>query len=356
MTPSITTQDRQVRLHFSGGVTEQHRMLASDLATTVDALRRTVELITLEAHSVETRNRDRIPADMRRQFGLYIFAPTAGSFHLEGLIGGPPELHDAEKGISQICGLFRDCWQALVEGDWLTLETLLPDRIRRQRWCDAAAKVPPRPGSGIALQLEIGTARWPLAAVPQRLAELRDRQTPATRESLINGYLAEIDFLDRTFSLRYPVDNRLVSGSYSEAVEDFLLANPRELIQVAGQVLYDAEGRPMRIVSAVAFDIIDSAPVLVTEILTSTGPRLALQPFEIPVSLDETEQYLVAVYPPLALDLSARTRQELTIMIEEDLEALWRNIVTADDTCLAPDARTLKEWLLARFGGDAHAA
>ncbi len=93
-----------------------------------------------------------------------------------------------------------------------------------------------------------------------------------------------------------------------------------------------------------------------TEILTDTGPRLALQPFEIPVSLDETEQYLVAVYPPLALDLSARTRQELTIMIEEDLEALWRNIVTADDACLAPDARTLKEWLLARFGGDAHAA
>jgi hypothetical protein len=57
-------------------------------------------------------------------------------------------LHDAEKEISQICGLFRDCWQALVEGDWLTLETLLPDRIRRQRWCDAAAKVPPRPGPG----------------------------------------------------------------------------------------------------------------------------------------------------------------------------------------------------------------
>jgi hypothetical protein len=152
------------------------------------------------------------------------------------------------------------------------------------------------------------------------------------------------------------VDNRLVSGSYSEAVEDFLLANPRELIQVAGQVLCDAEGRPSRIASAVAFDLVDSSPVLVTEILTGAGPRTAGQPFEIPLMLDETEQYLVAVYPPLALDLSARTRQELTIMIEEDLEALWRNIVTADDACLAPDASTLKEWLLARFGGDAHAA
>lgn len=64
------SSDRRVRLHFSGGVTEQHRMLASDLVTTVDALRRTVELITLEAHSVESRNRDRISSDPRRQFGL----------------------------------------------------------------------------------------------------------------------------------------------------------------------------------------------------------------------------------------------------------------------------------------------
>jgi len=40
----------------------------------------------------------------------------------------------------------------------------------------------------------------------------------------------------------------------------------------------------------------------------------------------------VAVFSPLALDLSARTRQELTTMIEEDLEALWRNIAPAPAT------------------------
>lgn len=182
------------------------------------------------------------------------------------------------------------------------------------------------------------------------------RQTPAARESLINGYLAEIDFLDRTFSLRYPVGDRLVSGSYSESVEDFLLANPRELIQVAGQLIFDTEGRPSRIASAVAFDLVDSSPVLVSDLHTDTKVLEAQTPFEIPLTLDETEQYLSAVFPPLGLELSARTRQELTVMIEEDLDALWRNIATASNAALAPAARAVQAWLKTRFPGAAHAA
>ncbi len=79
-------------------------------------------------------------------------------------------------------------------------------------------------------------------------------------------------------------------------------------------------------------------------------------PFEPPLTLDETEQYLSAVFPPLGLALSARTRQELTVMIEEDLDALWRHIATASDAALAPDARAVRAWLNARFPGAAHAA
>lgn len=108
--------------------------------------------------SVESRNRDRIPSEMRRQFGLYIAAPTAGSLNIQGVIGGPLELLGAEEGIARVSRLFKDSWQVLVHGDWATLEALLPDRMRRQRWVDAAAKVPPRPGSGMALRLDIGEA------------------------------------------------------------------------------------------------------------------------------------------------------------------------------------------------------
>lgn len=313
------------------------------------------KLTALEAQSIGSRNRDRIPADLRRQFGLYIAAPAPGSLVIEGIIGGPPELLGATEGITQVAYLFKGCWQALVAGDWPTLASLLPDRMRRQRWVDAAAKVSPRPGSGIGVRLDIGDARLPLAEIGQRLTDLREHQTPAAHESIINGYLAEIDFLDRTFSLRYPVGNRLVSGSYSEAVEDFLLANPRELIQVAGQVLCDAEDRPVRIASAIAFDLVDSSPVLVSEISTDQGMLEVQPPIEIPLTLDETEQYLSAIYPALGLDLSARARQELTAMIEEDLDALWRNIASADGALLAPDARAIKAWMLARLSGGAGA-
>ena len=218
MNPSITPQDRRVRLNFSGGSTEQHYLLATDLAVTVGALRRTVQLATLKAQSVESRNLDRIPLEMRRQFGLYIAAPTSGSLVFDGVIGGPLEPLGAEEGITRVLRLFKTVGRPWCEVTGPRLDALLPDRMRRQRWVDAAARSRPVPGAAWPCVWISAMLSLRLADVPQRLAALRERQTPAVRESLINGYLAEIDFLDRTFSLRYPVGDRLVSGSYNETV------------------------------------------------------------------------------------------------------------------------------------------
>lgn len=108
--------------------------------------------------------------------------------------------------------------------------------------------------------------------------------------------------------------------------------------------------------STVAIEVVDLSPVVVAGIETAEGVVEASPPLEIPLVLDETEQYLVADFPPLGLYLSAQTRQELSVMIEEDLDLLWRNIACASDQVLAPDARAVKTWLRARFRGGRHAA
>lgn len=174
---------------------------------------------------------------------------------------------------------------------------------------------------------------------------------PQATISGINGYLAEIDILSRGFKLRYPEGQRLIAGSYNEEAEDFLLANPRELIQVTGLVLHDAAGQPIRISDAIAFDVVDTTPVAIGSFPQADRTIKARQPLEILLVLDESEQHLEASFEPLNMELAARTRPEIRQMIHEDLDVLWRNIALADDGTLTAGAKRIKAWLLEHFEG-----
>lgn len=350
------SSSRHLKLHFGGGSADQHYIAASQLASTIDALRRSVELTALETLGIQLRIRDRLPAELQRQFGLYLTAPHAGSVVVEAVLGGPLEQLSAEQDLEETANRFQKGWQAFCAGNWDELEQLFPDRLRLRRWVDAAARIAPKPSHRVALRLSIGQLQLALDALPERAAEFRERQAPQATKSQINGYLAEIDFLNRTFKLRYPDGQRLIPGSYNQEAEEFLLANPRELIQVTGLVLHDTADRPIEISDAIVFDSVDATPLEIAGLPRPEGFLTAKKPFEIELQLDETEQYLIASFAPLDLEHSARTRMQLQQMIVEDLDALWRNIGSASDTELTPRAQQIKALLHDYFGGITDAA
>jgi len=100
----------------------------------------------------------------------------------------------------------------------------------------------------------------------------------------------------------------------------------------------------------------DIAPIKITNIQQKNNILTAVKTFQIPVQLDETQQYLIASLAPLALEQSARTRQELEEIVHEELDFLWRNIATAPDSTLSPGAKRIKVWLREHFNGDINAA
>jgi hypothetical protein len=339
---------RKIQLRFDGDSADKHYISAAQLAGSIDALRRSVELTALEALGIELRSRDRLPAELQRQYGLYVAAPKSGSFIVEGFIGSIDGQVEGFDEVEKLAIRFQESWQALLAGNWPTLERYFPDRVRLRRWVDTAVRIGPKASGRSTVCLGIGDLLLGLENLPARAMEFREQRTSFSTKSMINGYLAEIDFLGRSFKLRYPEGNRLLSGSYNEEVEEFLLANPRELIQVTGLVLYDGNG-PTEISDAIAFDVVDRSAVEISEFESSGKWIRATRPITLSVELDETEQYLTASFEPLKLEQAARTRQELERSIYEELDVLWRNIAMTADDGLALEAKNTKQWLLTHF-------
>jgi hypothetical protein len=356
--PSIDSRqsDRRLHLRFEGGTADQHYVAASQLAATIDALRRTVELTALETQGIELRERDRLPAELQSQFGLYVAAPTRGSLIIDAVLGGPPMLLGADEALDDLARRFKAGWQALAGGDWPALSRLFPDRTRLHRWIDAAKRVAPRASGDLRLLLDIADTCLDLTRIAQQVAEFHASQASRRRQSRINGYLAKIDFLKRSFKLRLPEHQRLISGSYTPEAEEFLLANPRELIQVTGLIVYDASGAASEISDATDFDLVDTTPILIQSIDLPQGRLQAHQAIEIPVTLDETEQELEVLFEPLRMILGAQVRDELELMVREEIDLLWRNIASAPDADLTSRAKVIKYWLKQHWTEEQHAA
>ena len=102
-------------------------------------------------------------------------------------------------------------------------------------------------------------------------------------------------------------------------------------------------------------DFMDTSPVIIEGVESDDGYISARDQIEISVVLDEDQQYLAVSFPVLGMELSAKSRQELILMIDEDLEFLWRNIVSCADDLLAQDAMAVKQWMTQYFdrGSDA---
>jgi hypothetical protein len=345
---------RKVTLYFDEGLADQNYLPAKELSESIAALNRTVEITALSELSQEMKIRERMPEHLRKEFSLYFAAPRSGSFVLSGILGGYPSPLIRNELIDRIADKFNQSWNALYEGDWVKLEELYPDASRLRRWIQAAAGVSPKPGKGLHLTIELSQLKMGLKDIPKRITAFEKRQK--RQESSINGYLSEIDFMSHTFKLRYPCGNRLIEGSYSDDVEDFLLANPRELIQVSAEILYSADDVPVRILRATAFNILDLTSVVIDGFETKAGYIEAANAIEIPVTLDEDQQYIVVSFPELQMELAARNRDELITLIEEDIEALWRNIVCSDDESLAEDSMAVKKWMMEHFRGGKCAA
>lgn len=325
---------------------------ASVLADTLTAAQRVVHLLAMARNRrPPPRHRLRVPGEVERAYQILCTPPVVGSYVQPFRIGDPAsdlltpvEARDVSRQLDQVL-------EAAVRGDERAVSDVLPDAWYRRAVIDGIARMAPRPSSGLTLRLTAGGGQcFDLSeARPQLLALLALPESEAVDRALI-GILDGIDFGERKLKLVLPATRRAIECFYLEEAEPMLLANPRELIQVVGQVQVDAEGEPLKVVETKAIREVDLEPLPLPPFLVD-GRRVAPREPRLltPQLDDETQQIFVLIDEGLGIDLAAETRVELEESFAALLPYLWRSYALADDNELAQDARRLKVRLRAAF-------
>ena len=128
-----------------------------------------------------------------------------------------------------------------------------------------------------------------------------------------------------------------------------LLENARELIQVVGQVVIDANGDPEQINDVEKIMGVDLSAIEVDGFESGNDRVVARQPVTFQTLLDETNQYYTIQEAPFGIQLIATFREQLETDLYEELDTLWRNYSGEADEKLSEDAQRLKRQLLEAF-------
>jgi hypothetical protein len=293
-----------------------------------------------------------VPGEVDRAYQVLCTPPFAGSYVQPFRIGDPSSDLLTPVEAYQVSTQLDEVLEAAVHGDDGAVTDLVPDAWYRRAVIEGIVRMAPRPSSGLTLRLVTsgGARSFALSeARPQLLALLAPVVSEAVDRALI-GILDGIDFGERKLKLVLPASSRAIECFYVDEAEPMLLANPRELIQVVGQVQVDVNGEPLKVVATKAIREVDLEPLPLVPFLVE-GRRVApLEPRLLTPKLDEeTQQVFVLIDETLGIDLAAETRAELEDSFAALLPHLWRSYALAHDHELVQDAQLLKARLRAAF-------
>lgn len=342
-------QNRELQLKFVGHSTDGHCVPASVLTQSLQALQRAVYLLGMRHEGKDVRQRLRISSDVETRYSVLCKIPEEGSFISPITIGDTSHsLFDGE-AVSVVTDDLLKLLSALSDQDDAKVRSLLPDPVYRTPVLASLAKMAPPKRSGIEVDLQTRSGQSLFA--PARIAEFIAKR-PTTSDATVTtvtGRLIGIDFADHMLRLHYPPTMRELKCYYHDAVEEMLLDNPREYIQVVGQVILGKDGEPERITEVDRILEVDLSPIEVITFETCGRQIHARRPISIVPTLDETAQFYCISFSDFGIDIIESTREELERDLYEELDMLWRQYALEQDDTLTDGARILKHALLDAF-------
>jgi hypothetical protein len=341
--------DSELRLRFDGREADEHRVPASVVAQAIDGLQRAVFLLAMEHERVDVRQRERTSRKIEEKYAVFVSAPEKGSVTFAAEIHPTRSDLLAAGDVAAVASMTRDALSAIEAGDESAIGRLVSGRNRRHRLIDSVRGMMPRPGSGLRLQIEDGHGRQIFSsALAQRSIQTltASRLQDEAAKRTVTGRLVTIKFDERKLTLLYPPTNRELECIYDESVETLLLQHPRDLIQVSGEVILDADDQPKKIIDVDEILEVDMSPFYLTQFeypdqVLAFRNEIALEP-----ELDESQQLMIVREEALGIDVVAPTREELFQSLSEEILLLWRNYALAADAELSAKARELKARLL----------
>ena len=343
--------DRGLQIKFGGRATEGNVVSVAVLTQSLQSLQRVVHLLGMRHEGREIRQRARPSIEIEKRYAVLCQLPKEGSFV------APVMIRDTSRGlfgpdaVEAVLEDLHGLLSAITDQDTSRTREALPDPNYRAAVLEALRKMTPpkRAGIEVALQSSSGEDLF----VPDRVADFLDnlveRHAGDVTVTAVIGRLIGIDFDRRRLRLHYPPTRRELHCFYQPDIEDMLLENTRDLIQVVGQVIIDANGEPERINDVEKIIEVDLSVIDVEGFEVGDKRIVAKQPVIFQPLLDDTSQYYAFQEAPFGIQLLAIFRDQLETDLYDELDFLWRQYAEESDEKLSKGAQQLKRQLLDAF-------
>ena len=343
--------DRELQFRFGGRATEGNVVSVAVLTQSLQSLQRIVHLLGMRHEGREIRQRARPSDEVEKRYPVLCQLPKGGSYVVPVMIGDTSRDLFGTDAVDTVTGDLQALLSAITDQDSNRMREVLPDPNYRMAILEAFRKMTPPKRSGIEVALQSSTGDD--LFVPSRAANFLDnfveRRAGDLTVTAVTGRLIGIDFDRRRLRLHYPPTRRELQCFYLAESEDMLLENARDLIQVVGQVVIDANGDPERINDVEKILEVDLSAIEVDGFESGDNRVVARQPVIFQTLLDDTSQYYMIQEAPFGIQLLAVFRDQLETDLYEELDVLWRHYSGEADEKLSEDAQQLKRQLLDAF-------
>ena len=334
-----------------------HMLPAEVLVNSIQQVQRIVHLLAKEHRGEPAGKRFRVPADIRERFGLVCKLPVAGGYDLPVTIGTLTQAAPNDEvsvapddEVFAVADRFQRLSRSLAR-DSHAIEHFVSDGQYR-RWLVDAYKAM-QPPEHLGLELTVEDAQGNAILRPSYVQDVRTHRResvppgPPERGRVV-GRLVRMGFAKQSVELEHRREHTL-TATYAAESEAALLARPRQLIQVRGNVCYDAAGDPVSIADIDEVNEVDESPLEVEEIVHGNIRYVANIPLRFDVVFDQSDA-LYDLQGPFGIHLSASSREELADALEAELRLLLADYGKGDPAHMSSDAKKLREQIRSRFG------
>jgi hypothetical protein len=343
--------NRKIDLRFSGSSVETGASVSAImLAKSIIELQKIVHLVGMRLEGRTINRRARIPVDIQKRFVVKTLQTETGSYIVPCMIGETEEsdLIDPQSwgnAAEQVTKFF----QAILSGAE-AVKTAVPDPIYRRMMLDAAEAMMPPEGSGIILDImNQDNLLLSSKGSPEKFEQVKILEVNSATFGIVTGRLVKIDFDKNQIDLIHPPSSRRINCSYDPIMESLLLSQPRELVQVSGQIEVDDQGIPVSVSDVRDIIDIDVSPIVIEQVEVRDICLKAKKPFEVIPIFDDMDLLYLYKLPFLDIESFANTRHELVDSLSEELAFIWKHYACEDDERLTSGAKRIKTLMISLF-------